>query len=265
MKKEEFDTEEFDTSDLAWVLYRLMYGINQNVSKINGRKFIEISKENNAIKLSGDTDFNFGKGWSYSIENKYKGYLDSINNDYKDTYESQIKICQKLYHSILNISLMPQSGNLQRTKAGIGNDRLDTFLWALNSYYTDESNLLFNYSSFYNMETLKKYLDHFKTISEDEPIYNYCLSIYGIKSHELIDDLVNFGKEAVDSPEKVIRYMTLAYRFWRQKLRLIKSKLNNENGLPEEEKSLIENAIKNAEESLNEWFDAREDIEKQEI
>lgn len=67
---------------------------------------------------------------------------------------------------------------------------VDTFIWALDSYYMDETSLLFNNSSFNNTSYLKGYLDLFRTENREETIYNYCYKIYGIESHELVDELI---------------------------------------------------------------------------
>lgn len=245
-------TEEFDTSDLAWLLYKLFYGVNNKVEDKGGRRYIKIDFGNKTINMSGDTDYNFGPGWSHSIRKKYADYLGKISPEYGELYKTQLKRCEKLYKSILNISFMPQTGNLQSTKKGIGNDRLDTFIWALDSYYIGETSLLFNYSTFNNTLYLKEYLDLFRTDDEDKDIYNYCLKIYGIKSHGLVDELIQYGKEAIDSPEKVIDYMNLAYRFWREKLDHIKKMMkDNINILLDEEKEIISQAVENAENELD--------------
>ena len=151
--------------------------------------------------------------------------MGEVLSEYEKLYNIELQRCVKLYKSVLNISLMPQTGNLQITKKGIGNDRVDTFIWALDSYYNDETSLLFNNSSFNNTSYLKEYLDLFRTDQKEETIYNYCYKIYGIESHELVDELIMHGKEAIDSPEKVITYMNCAYRFWCQKLTFIKKLL----------------------------------------
>lgn len=158
--------EEFDTSDLAWILYKLFYGIDNDktIVKNKERSYMEIVFGNKSINMSGDTDYNFGPGWAYSIRKKYEGYLGEIPSEYEKLYNIQLQRCVKLYKSVLNISLMPQTGNLQITKKGIGNDRVDTFIWALDSYYNDETSLLFNNSSFNNTSYLKEYLDLFRTV-----------------------------------------------------------------------------------------------------
>jgi len=142
--------EEFDTSNLAWIFYKLFYGIDKDVAENKIRNYVEIDFGNRTIDMSGDTDYNFGMGWSHSIREKYENYLGKVPSEYEKLYNTRLGRCVKLYKSVLNISLMPQTGNLQSIKKGIGNDRLDTFIWALDSYYMDETSLLFNNSSFNN-------------------------------------------------------------------------------------------------------------------
>lgn len=248
--------EEFDTSYLAWILYKLFYGIDKEVAKNKERSYVEIDFGNKIINMSGDTDYNFGPGWSHSIRKKYENYLEKVPSEYEDLYNTQLSRCVKLYKSVLNISFMPQTGNLQSAKKGIGNDRLDTFIWALNSYYIDETSLLFNNSTFNNTSYLKEYLDLFKTEHKEETIYNYCYKIYGIESHELVDELIMHGKEAIDSPEKVIAFMNRAYRFWCQKLVYIKKRMEcNIDILTDNEQTIILQSVEDAENELNKWFE----------
>lgn len=248
--------EEFDTSELAWIFYKLFYDIDKDVAENKIRNYVEIDFGNRTIDMSGDTDYNFGIGWSHSIREKFENYLEKVPLEYEKLYNTQLGRCVKLYKSVLNISLMPQTGNLQSTKKGIGNDRLDTFIWALDSYYMDETSLLFNNSSFNNTSYLKEYLDLFRTENREETIYNYCCKIYGIESHELVDELIMHGKEAIDSPEKVIAYMNYAYRFWCQKLAYIKKRMEyNIDILTDKEQTIIKQSVKEAEDELGKWFE----------
>lgn len=50
--------EEFDTSDLAWILYKLFYGIDNDktIVKNKERSYMEIVFGNKSINMSGDTD-----------------------------------------------------------------------------------------------------------------------------------------------------------------------------------------------------------------
>ena len=64
--------EEFDTSYLAWILYKLFYGIDKEIAKKKERSYVEIDFGNKIINMSGDTDYNFGPGWSHYIRKKYE-------------------------------------------------------------------------------------------------------------------------------------------------------------------------------------------------
>jgi len=250
---------EFDTSELAWIAYKILYGKDLKIgTDSNGRKNSKLCIKNVEINVSGDTDFNFGPGWSYSISRKYEGYLGEISNEYKTLYQNQLEKCKSLYKTIVNISLMPQTGNLQLVKSGLGNDRFDTFIWALNSYYEGETSLLFNKASFQNTEILKSFFEAFKTDNEDiDTIQEYCSKIYGIPIYsQMIDELILSGKEAIDSPERVITYMQLAYKFWQFKLVHLGEMLDmNISLLSDDEIKTIRDEIKKIQKMLDGWFD----------
>lgn len=127
------EENEFDVSDLAWLTYKVLYRTEIDTMD-KGRLHAKFRIGETIVNMSGETDFNFGEGWASSISNKFEHYIGGVPKEFENVYKKQLEICIELYHSILNISLMPQTGNLQSTKAGIGNDRLDTFIWALSSY-----------------------------------------------------------------------------------------------------------------------------------
>lgn len=244
--------EEFDTSPIAWEIYKLMYGNNFEKEKFeisyDSRKIIKDicfkynGKCTKHMNFSGETDFNFGRGWSHTRYEKYEKIIihSSITpQKYKTMYSNYLDICNKLYRSIVNISIMPQTGNLQSIKKGIGNDRIDTFIWALDEYYSKNSNILTNNCTFENINALKSYLDIFGNAK------NYCGAIYHI-SESLVDELIVSGKEPIDSVERMISYMNLALRFWRQKIAYIKK----QSSQSEE----ISQAIKTADGLLEEIF-----------
>ena len=221
--------EEFDASPIAWEIYQLMYAANfSNAFKISGgartnitNRFLYNGKRTGPMNFSGETDFNFTKGWSHTIYSKYNQLVTNASLPQKCTavYSARLEACYKLCRSIVNISIMPQTGNLQGTKKGIGNDRIDTFLWILDAYYHKSSNLLTNYCTYNNTNALKNYLDIFGDV------YHYCDAIYHIDAL-LVKDLIKSGKEAIDSVERVVSYMDLAMRFWKQKLAFLKSQSN---------------------------------------
>lgn len=64
------------------------------------------------------------------------------------------------------------------------------------------------------------------------------------------------GKEAIDSPEKVIAFMNRAYRFWCQKLVYIKKRMEcNIDILTDNEQTIILQSVEDAENELNKWFE----------
>lgn len=241
--------EEFDTSPIAWEIYELMYATNfDKISEMSceSRKYIENSfiyngKSTDPMKFSGETDFNFGSGWAHTRYEKYEKLITqaSIPQEYKTMYFNHLVICNKLYKSIVNISMMPQTGNLQSVKKGIGNDRIDTFIWALDEYYNKNTNILTNYCSYENMNILKNYLNIFGDVN------NYCGAIYHI-NESLVDELIISGKESIGSAEHMISYMNLALRFWRQKIAYLKNQSN--------QSARISQAIKTADNLLEEFF-----------
>ena len=222
MEKGSKNNIEYDVKEESWQLYSCLYkdaigkiDFNKDV-KNNNRRSIETSFTHNGksvrLNMSGETDFNFSEkkvfGLSCSRIEHYEKYLNKLPN--KEKYLEQLERCKKKHHSQQNISLMPQTGNFQGVKKHIGNDRLDTFVWALNEYYLRNNYLLFNFSSFDNLPIIKQYLDIFGGVND------YCKSIYFIEE-KLVTDLIVSGKKPIDSPERVIEYMNLAEEFWKQK------------------------------------------------
>ena len=78
--------EEFDTSDLAWILYKLFYGIDNDktIVKNKERSYMEIVFGNKSINMSGDTDYNFGPGWTYSIRKNMKAIWEKYYQNMKN-------------------------------------------------------------------------------------------------------------------------------------------------------------------------------------
>ena len=219
---------EFDTSNEAWEVYKLLYEANFHdgieLKQNKRRRFIEeritVNNRTSAkpINFSGDTDFNYTKGFAHSRLTAYRKYLKDgkIPGKYAKIYSNNLTIFEELTYSIVNVSLIPQNGNMQAIKQGVGNDRLDTFIWALDEYYNKTSNVLFNHSSANNMPVLKEYLAMY------QDVYEYCATVYHI-NESLVDELIESGKRAVDSPERVIEFMNLTYRFWTQKVKFLRA------------------------------------------
>ena len=71
----------------------------------------------------------------------YLKYLEDLKpseeqKKYFKVCKNNIEICKKLMYSVVNISMMPMTGNFQSTKEGIGNDRIDTFIYVIDSATT---------------------------------------------------------------------------------------------------------------------------------
>lgn len=148
----------------------------------------------------------------------------------------KLGLLKDLTYSIVNISLMPQTGNLQSVKQGTGNDRIDTFIWAVDQYYKGNSSLLINYSSYQNISPLKSYLNIF---SGNKGVYNYCKTIYHI-NESLVDKMIDSGKQAIDTLDKVINFMDLAFEFWCQKLSFLSHQFEISNSSLKLKESLKE-------------------------
>lgn len=219
---------EFDVSSEAWEIYKLLYSENfeKEINLIckNKRSYIEEKffangkNSTSKINFSGDTDFNYTKGFAHSRLTAYRKFIKDgkLPGKYGSIYGDNLVIFEELTYSIVNISLIPQNGNLQAIKQGVGNDRLDTFIWALDEYYSKNNNVLFNHASANNMPVLEEYLGLFKDV------YEYCDVVYHI-NESLVDDLIESGRQPVKSPERVIEFMNLTYRFWSQKAMYLSS------------------------------------------
>lgn len=111
-----------------------------------GRKGVHIVF--NEVKISGDVVFNFGK--SKKGKQKYERYENIITKNCKNKTESEKRIiddnlkileeCFGMNYSLHNFAFMPVTGGMNNFKGNVGGlDRLDTFLYYLNQYYTDRN------------------------------------------------------------------------------------------------------------------------------
>jgi len=226
------DYEEYDIKFGSWQIYSHIY--KDNIGEILydddvikkkrpyvTRKFNYNGKVSELLDLSGETDFNFSKKKIVGLgDSRYKQYEKLIKMKYHDDssqYIGKLYKCSNKFHSQANISLMPKTGGLQLVKKGVGNDRLDVFIWSLNEYYEKGvTSQIFSNCSCENRTFLKSFLDLFKDV------YEYCEAVYHIDK-ELSHDLCVSGSKMIDSAERVIQYMMLAERFWTQKEKYINS------------------------------------------
>ncbi|NMD71179.1 hypothetical protein HHO41_12800 [Bacillus sp. DNRA2] len=186
---------------------RYIAGINENSEYSKKRRFWS------KFSLSGDCDFNFNCRKIYRFKQILKGKdLDLLDK------------CEKHHHTLLNFSLMPSTGGMNKFKGNRdtldGFDRLDTFVYYLNKYLSIplkdrirmSDNKTGNFNIFsqsgYNSLPLKNFLDTF------DDIYDYCQKIYFIDDREFVKRLVVDGEKPLENPEDVRRYMLLAQDYW---------------------------------------------------
>ena len=118
---------------------------------------------------------------------------------------------------------MPVTGGLNIIKQNLGNDRLDTFIYALSLYYDGNDSFIMskNYR-IENLRILKDYLDSYKVTDENgiidskASLYNYCNYIYHMDK-ELVDAMCCLGKRMINTPEDVNEYLNLVKEYWDSK------------------------------------------------
>lgn len=228
-KEGEFLNHGYDRSLDAIDLFSKVYerSISEsNIKKSDLDKGIRNFKfqGNKSIEISGDIDFNFKM-------NHIRYFIDIINNGKSEMAEAQKMNLKKIlikFHNLTyhpnNISLLPRTGALNNIKKSLGNDRLDTILFALKLYYEKGITSFILSSScgpnppyIANRNKLKEFLDSFNCGSNNsESIYSYCNQIYHIDEN-LVNDLCLSGSKPIDTPERVEDYLDLATRFWAQK------------------------------------------------
>lgn len=231
--------DEYDRCQDAIALYSKVYEKAISECKINEadlNKGIRNFKfqGNKSIEVSGDIDFNFKmKHVRYFIDIIDNGKSEMAETQKTDLKNRLIGLHNLTYHPD-NISLLPRTGALNNIKKSLGNDRLDTFLFALKIYYEEgiTSFILsgaggMNPPFIANRNELKEFLDSFNCGSNNsESIYNYCKQMYHIEK-ELVNDLCSSGSKPIDTPERVDKYLKLVRSFWAQKQEFYR-KSNNE-------------------------------------
>lgn len=199
--------------------------------------FHETKNLNNAgLRVGGETDFNFNR----THKHFFQAIIDADNN-HNETSKSRVRLqlqeCSYMHHTLCNFSLMQVMGQLQQFKGKRCHDRLDRFVFWLNSYYeTNEDDRakhpIIVHAGNPNNDYLREYLNCFKDIMD------YCDKIYFIPNDKktvscctilesgdrekhhgfaLVYDLIESGKKPINSLDDVCRYLTLAERFWKTK------------------------------------------------
>lgn len=219
--------EEYDSSKDMWSFYDKIYdNIFLNIEKsslefVYYKKYVRYYKTIENIKYGGEIDFNFS---AEGKKSKFKNFNTIVEKDeaciddsIKEKIYKLLKMIKKHHHSIENVSLMPSNGNMQFTKQSIGNDRFDVMAFAIDEYCKGNTSLLLAHCSPEYLKTLKRYMNDICYDKEQEKLVSkfYFEKIYNIRDDlGLINSIIESGKKAIDSAERVLEYMDLAYRVW---------------------------------------------------
>lgn len=173
----------------------------------------------NAVeRLSGDCFFNFN--------NKKVSVLKRIEG----IDEDKLRECVSMHHSIYNLVLLQTMGNMQsRKQQGLKLsdniyeqlDRGDTFLYLLDSFYTDKNEEILTASTSINRNILKGYLK-----SNFNNVYDYAEQMLQINDKNFIDKLIENGNQKLDS-SNVNQFLDLALDFWNERKTNIEPKISS--------------------------------------
>ncbi|HRV50780.1 MAG TPA: hypothetical protein P5529_03935 [Saccharofermentans sp.] len=223
------DPKISDRDKDAWNFYKKIYKNNPFFKNFNWdceEKALFFLKEvNDNIDFNGDVIFNFSNNCTRL--QKYLSYIS--NSELCDEYKAKLSSI----NSLLNISLLLSDGNIQGSKQGIGYDRGDTFIWALDQYFNGFSEIVLNFATWQMSARPRYFLEYIKSSANCEPcevIFYYCNVFYNleinISNKELIRDLIYSGSRAIDNEYAAIRYIELALRFWEARRTHINSYTN---------------------------------------
>lgn len=218
---------EYDSSEEMWDFYDEIYKETFKldspiIKELKGRnkdKFYRCYKIIDDIRFGGEVDFNFSaEGKKAKIDYFEKVLIKdkSCVDLYRDKIRSMLALVKKRHHSIENVSIMPSNGNMQFTKQSIGNDRFDVMAFAVDEYCKGNTALLLVHCAPEFQNTLKKFMRSICFDSEQNTLNTilYFEKIYNINDIDLIQNLIESGKKAIDSAQRVLEYIELAYRVW---------------------------------------------------
>lgn len=257
-KKLRFNNEEYDKDSCpeTWEMYKDKYKndfgelLNFNLLEDKGtgnppRCYIRASGNFALLypefKMSGDTIFNFGSNASDNNRKnryyeKYKKLLESEYKDDKDVLQlhlNNLEECRKKYHDLDNFAFMPMTGGFQGIKGISCQENFAMFILEIKKYYEKKKNkkedehFFMTYRrgngrgkiSSANKEALKKFLNRFETIDENNEDTNnkalkaYFEKMYLVKYEDFEKKIID-NSEKIDSGEKVVKYMDFAKAYW---------------------------------------------------
>ncbi|MBP3719203.1 MAG: hypothetical protein J6I58_06745 [Eubacterium sp.] len=235
-----------DSDEKAWEFFMDCYKIKSpKISrgcKVGKWKYVDDSESQKSIDVSGEICFNLRLKDSRSTT--FYGSilcdgksLSQCGEAFQEKFLELNNILGYLQTSPYNICILPKPGGLNNIKKGIGNDRFDTYLWALYRYYKGEKAFIINgYAvamSIVNRKILCDFLDEYKSTGSDSDsdnamasLLSLCSDLYSFvrtkegedasqtKEYKLIKDLINNGIKPIASKSDFRRYIEFAIRFW---------------------------------------------------
>lgn len=202
--------EHYDRCDDAFALYQAVYG--KKVSQENGKLYWNLPS-GEQIEVSGDIICNF-------CGEHLKGFRQFVESD--PALMQWLNVMSSCMWQPYNISVLPVTGGLNNTKQSFGNDRLDAFVWALDSYYQGNSTVLLSSGKPSaiapgNTAALRDFLKSFGSAEQ------FCGQIYQIDK-DLTDALCESGNIVIDSAARVREYLELVREFWLQRYQFYQKK-----------------------------------------
>ena len=194
-----------DSSDDAFNFYESVYAglVPMGYSRKYKREIASYPLGNKSFIVSGDVCFNIKLG----------NQRDCMGSLIPKGIQVPM-IIDKYIHSALNISILPVEGNLNGIKKGIGDDRMDTFIWALDHYYKGENEAIILNNGNYpqlkmvNRLTVKEFLAGYNGVNQ------FCKKIYGI-TPKIVKTMSDSGSNSITTLKKLKEYVLLAIDFWR--------------------------------------------------
>ena len=133
---------------------------------------------------------------------------------------------------------MQSMGKLQQLKGKKRYDRLDTFIWKLESEFfsklqeIESKGEALDIEELYQEKELQSFIKHLKELECNaegnikelisflagfKNIKNYVKKSYLIENEELIEKIIEQGKSEINTCKDVARYIELAEEFWAEK------------------------------------------------
>ncbi len=252
--------KKFDMEHLWCANHRLYAKVSTNITNEEWKDFFEKENKNRKkyrfsdieakakiwenladeemIRISGETDFNFKKGCLRLQNQKYEYYKEQIGNNEESLHK--LEWCEKRFHSLENFSIMFVPGAMNNLKAR-SRDRIDIFINTLDRYFKKrneqweeiQQNKILQEEAWAQVQVhlavsgkeeyrkkckqaLYEYLSLFENIED------YCYKIYGM-DQDIVEKLIKLGakkKEYFDGSD-VEEFMNLAEMYWARKHNLI--------------------------------------------